>query len=87
MSMEAYLEQAHWALVVVPACLVLLIVGSSLGIVTIARLTACSATEAAAALATVLGVFRRRSPERLAPGLGALGLVGPLASKAIDPSE
>lgn len=72
--MPVYVEQAPWALVVLVVCLGALVLAAAFGIVAVARLTTCSANEAANALATVLTAFRgrvRTRDEREIEGVGA----------------
>ncbi len=62
MNFIAYVAQAPWALAAFVVCLAALVIGSALGIVVVARMTACSAADAAHALATVLTALRRKQP-------------------------
>jgi hypothetical protein len=71
MNVASYAEQAPWALAIVGACATLLVVGSAAGIVVIARMTTCTAIDAANALATVLAALRRKTPRAAEEEQGA----------------
>lgn len=58
MISSAYIEQAALALAAFGACLVLLVIGATVGIIAIARATSCTADEASRALATVISAIR-----------------------------
>lgn len=61
MISSAYIESAALALVVLGACVMLLVIGATIGIIAVARLTSCTADEASRALATVISAVRLRS--------------------------
>lgn len=64
MIRSAYIEQAALALAVFGGCVALLVIGVTIGIIAVARLTSCTAAEASHALATVISAVRPR-PGRL----------------------